>query len=408
MESWAFWAVAGLMTLAVAALLLLAMLRGRTGPAAAATYDMRVYRDQLREVDRDLARGTVSEAEAERLRTEISRRLLEADRAAQGKAAGARAPRGLSLVFAGLTAAVLAGAFGLYWVLGAPGYPDLPLAARIASAEQARAARPGQDAAETAAEASRPAPPEIDPEFADLMARLREAVAERPGDLRGLALLAMNEARLGNFRAAYEAQEALIAARGDAATADDYTDLADLLIGAAGGYVSPRAEAALETALDLDPKHTAARYYYGLTFAQTGRPDLAFRLWRALLAESPPDAPWVPVIEAEMPALAAAAGERWSADEARGPTAADIDAAADMAPEDRAAMIRAMVDGLSDRLAIEGGPPEDWARLISALGVLGETADASAIWTEAQTIFADAPGALETVRAAAIAAGVAE
>ncbi len=62
-----------------------------------------------------------------------------------------------------------------------------------------------------------------------------------------------------------------------------------------------------------------------------------------------------------------------------------------MTPEDRMDMIRSMVDGLSDRLATDGGPPEDWARLINALGVLGDTEQAAAIWTEAQSVFADTP-----------------
>jgi len=45
-----FWIAAGGMGLAVTALLLLALLRGRSGDTPAAAYDLRVYRDQLREV----------------------------------------------------------------------------------------------------------------------------------------------------------------------------------------------------------------------------------------------------------------------------------------------------------------------------------------------------------------------
>ncbi len=71
-------------------------------------------------------------------------------------------------------------------------------------------------------------------------------------------------------------------------------------------------------------------------------------------------------------------------------------------------MIRSMVDRLSDRLATDGGPPEDWARLISSLGVLGETERAATIWAEAQTVFAGHEAELATMRAAAGQAGVAE
>ena len=58
---------------------------------------------------------------------------------------------------------------------------------------------------------------------------------------------------------------------------------------------------------------------------------------------------------------------------APGPDAEQVAAAAEMAPEDRQAMVRGMVDGLRDRLYDEGGSVDDWARLIRALGVLGET-----------------------------------
>ena len=51
-------------------------------------------------------------------------------------------------------------------------------------------------------------------------------------------------------------------------------------------------------------------------------------------------------------------------------------------------MIRGMVEGLAGRLADEGGPAEDWARLIASLGVLGETERAAAILAEARDAFA--------------------
>ena len=71
-------------------------------------------------------------------------------------------------------------------------------------------------------------------------------------------------------------------------------------------------------------------------------------------------------------------------------------------------MIRGMVDQLSDRLATDGGPVTDWARLITSLGVLGEGERAKAIYTEAQTRFAGREAELATLRTAAEAAGVAE
>ncbi|MGR3495108.1 c-type cytochrome biogenesis protein CcmI, partial [Citreimonas sp.] len=394
-----FWGVTGLMALAVAALLALAVLRGRRDVAPAQASDLRVYRDQLSEIDRDLARGTIPAEEAERLRTEVSRRILAADSAARGDAARPEQPRAASAGVAALAAVlVVAGAFVLYGRLGAPGYPDLPRQGRIAAAEDARQTRPSQAEAESGLPATQS--PDADPDYLALVQQLRGAVAERPNDLQGLALLARSEAALGNYVAAYQAQQAIIEAKGDAATADDYADLADMMILAAGGYVSPQAERALDAALTRDPRNGVARYYAGLMMAQTGRPDLAFNTWDRLLRESPADAPWLQPIRAQIEDIAWRAGmadytlpEPQAAP--RGPTAEDMENAAEMTPEQRMEMIRGMVSGLSDRLATEGGPPEDWARLITALGVLGETDRARAIWSEARSVFATSQDALD-------------
>lgn len=69
-------------------------------------------------------------------------------------------------------------------------------------------------------------------------------------------------------------------------------------------------------------------------------------------------------------------------------------------------MIQGMVQGLSDRLATEGGPASDWARLISALVVLGETENATAILQEAREIFAASPADLALIDNAATQAGL--
>jgi cytochrome c-type biogenesis protein CcmH len=59
-----------------------------------------------------------------------------------------------------------------------------------------------------------------------------------------------------------------------------------------------------------------------------------------------------------------------------------------------------MVSGLAERLSTEGGPPEDWARLIGAFVVLGRVEDAQAIYDEALDVFAGQPEALAVLRPA--------
>ena len=87
---------------------------------------------------------------------------------------------------------------------------------------------------------------------------------------------------------------------------------------------------------------------------------------------------------------------------------ADIEAAAEMSGTERLQMIEGMISGLSDRLATDGGPAEDWAQLIGALGVLGRTDQAFAIYKNAETVFADDPSSLDLITRAAQRAGVAE
>ena len=130
MDLWLFWAIAAALTAMVALVMVQALRRG--GDRHGEHTDLKVYRDQLAEVDRDLARGTLSEEEGQRLRVEVSRRLLEADRSLASQAAPTA--RG-SLIWAGvLVIAVLGGALWVYDRMGAPGYADLPLASRLAAA----------------------------------------------------------------------------------------------------------------------------------------------------------------------------------------------------------------------------------------------------------------------------------
>lgn len=405
-----FWIVAGAMALAAGLMIGLAFRRGaasadHAAKVTAAPDDTAIYRDQLAEVDRDLARGVIGTDEAERLRVEVARRILDADRAQAARTAlPARAAKWALPV----TILALAASFGLYQWLGAPGYADLPIAKRLALSEAYRKDRPAQAQAE--ASAPKPPAPAADADFLALMDKLRQAVKDRPDDLRGLDLLARNEAALGNFVAAKEAEARLVAVKGDQATAEDQAALAEMMILAAGGYVSPQAEEVLVKALTLDARNGTARYYSGLMFNQIGRPDQAFRLWEPLLAESPPDAPWVAPIRSQIEDTAWRAGVNYTLPPpvAAGPSAGDVAAAAEMTPEARQQMIRGMVDGLMARLAAEGGTAEDWAKLITSLGVLGEADKARAIWGEAQGRFAGRPDDLAVVRKAAETAGVAE
>ncbi|TDL78068.1 c-type cytochrome biogenesis protein CcmI [Palleronia sediminis] len=403
-----FWLAAFALAALCAVPILAALLRRREEARDAP--DIAVYRDQLDEVERDRARGLLTDAEAARARTEVERRLIEADRAGPDRVAPA--PGWARLGAAGFVAvAAIAGGGALYLWQGAPGYGDLPLSLRLEQAEQARAARPTQ--AEAEARATPMDPPELSEDYAALMERLRRAVADRPGDTEGLRLLARNELNIGNYAAAARAQEQLIALLGDAATAEDHARLGEALALAAGGVVTPEGEAALDAALARDPASSRALYLKGLGLAQTGRPDLTFRLWRDIAeGRATPDPQIEALVRQRIGDIAAQAGIRYEPPAAGaapgpGPDAAAMEAAADMTPEERQEMIEGMVSGLMERLGSEGGPATDWARLIGALVVLGRQDRARAIYDEAVQVFADDPASLDTVEQAGAQAGIA-
>lgn len=402
-----FWIICAALT-AIVGLAILAPLRRRQEAAAepTAAFDLRVYRDQLREVERDLARGVIAAEDAERLRTEIGRKVLEADR----RLAEAPAPGtgGRAALAAGLLAALFGGAVLLYAYEGQPGRDDRPIMRRIADAQRAYEARPSQAEAEAAALA--PATPDVPKDFLALIAQLREAVEKNPDDPQGLALLATNEMRLGNLSAAREAQQRLIDLRGDAATPDELVRLSAMMVEAAGGLMTPEAEAILARALRAEPGHPQARYMLGILQLQNGRPDRAFPIWRRLLEDGPEDAPWIAPIRAAIVDLAWLAGQPDYVPPPAlpGPDAEALAAAGDMTAEERQQMVAGMVSQLEARLARQGGTPEEWARLISSLVVIGRADHARDIWTEAQTRFAAAPEALQVVAEAARTAGLAE
>ena len=408
-----FWVVISLACLVSIAILLRALTRGRGDAVPSAAYDMQVYRDQLGEVERDLARGVIEISEAERLRNEVSRRILAADTVLAEETWNRTDRRGKNRILVPVMALAIPGAsLGLYAQFGAPGYSDQGLADRLEHARESYENRPSQAQAERAMPPGLPEP-DISEAYKNLIERLRNTVAGRPDDIEGHRLLAHEEARLGNHKAAYTAQEAVLRLSGTDISADDFVLMATMMVLAAGGYVSPETEATLRKALALDPQNPLARYYIGLVWSQNGRPDRAFSVWRRLLDEGPNHAPWVIDIAHRIEDTAFRAGVRYSLPRAvspsqPGPSTEDIEAVSSLSPGERMEMINSMVQGLSDRLATEGGPPEDWARLINALGVLGEANQARRIHMEALTVFADSAAALDMINSAAQRAGILE
>ena len=370
-----FYVVAGAMALGVALVLARPLFRPVGSATSRDARDAELYRDQLAEIDRDLGRGAISPAEAEGARAEVSRRLLTAADRAEASRGLATAPPALSGLVAGLALiGAPAVALVVYLSVGAPGMPDRPLAARSGG----EAATGGETRlSQTEAEAMAPpdaaqadaAPPEGMEEYAALIQRLERVVEERPGEAQGLELLANGYMRLGRHAEAWRAYDDLIEVLGEQAKAEHYAAMAEAMVLAAGGYVSPEAEQALAKALARQPGLPVARYYRGLTMAQGGRIDEAIAVWEKLKGETPPDAPWLEFLDrtlAEARALRGGGAGAVGSVAGSGPSAAEMAAAEAMSPEERQAMIEGMVSRLEERLTSEGGAPEEWLRLMRA------------------------------------------
>lgn len=355
---------------------LIALLRplGRAGsaPDAAARpdYDMAVYRDQLAEIAREREEGTIGDSEAEAARNEIARRMLAADAAARGgkpRSGGASAAYKAAVVAA--MVAVPAVALGGYLWLGRPGMPDVPHAARMATALERQ-------------------------DFGALVYKVERHLASNPEDVRGWRVLAPAYRRLGRLDDAANAYGRIVAlSPPDAGALSDY---GTALVEANDGLVTAEARKAFSGALAIEPGQARARYYMGLAAMQDGREDEALTLWRALLADAPAEAPWRGVVEQRIASL--------QTGEARMPQPDGEAAKAIMEadPEARQAMIEGMVDRLARRLEENGDDLEGWLRLARARSVLGDReAAADALDRAAERFAGDetASARIETMRA---------
>jgi cytochrome c-type biogenesis protein CcmH len=261
-------------------------------------------------------------------------------------------------------------AAAIYFASGMSGQPDLPHDRRSGS-EAAQAARPSQAEAEAMFVAGPPQPLTAEQqEYAGLMGRLEKMLEQRPDDAKGLELLAAGYMRLQRHGDSWRAYERLIAVAGDAADAGIYAAMAEAMVLAAGGYVSPEAEAAIGIALARDPALPMARYYAGLMMLQSGRIDDAIATWERLKAETPAGAPWLEFLDGMLGEARTLRGGT------PGPSATDIEAAGAQSPAERQAMIEGMVARLEGRLTSEGGAVEEWLRLMNAYVKLDRRDDA--------------------------------
>ncbi len=366
-------------------------------PASAA--DIAVYRDQLIEIGTDLERGLIGKDEAASAKIEISRRLLhrsEAANAAKSADADASAGKtgdgdeladdtgGLSqLLVYGASLAIPLMAMSLYLYVGSPNMSAQPHAARIA------APKPGA---------------KIEVLIANVEAHLRK----NPTDGKGWDVVAPVYLRQRRYDQAVRAYARALDLLGE--TPKRLSGYAMATISSNNGIVTDDAREAYEKVSKLKPGRADVRYWLAVAKEQDGQIKLAAADMRKMLRGASAEAPWRgmvqqhlnkldqrlgnPVAKATLPPLQSLAGGSSMASNDRGPTAADVAAAAKLSSQDRSQMINQMVGRLADRLKDEGKDLGGWRKLVRAYVVLGKPDKARQALTQARKNFGNDRAAL--------------
>jgi len=411
-----FIALAGALALMTALALALPFLRSRPEATDRAAYDAQAYRAQLTEIDQDVTRGVLTEAEATAAKIEISRRLLAAtDEMEAGGDALPPAPGGLRRavgIGAALGVPVLAAA--LYAGIGEPGRPDVPLASRT-DFEAQMAQNPSQAQAEALFERAgyAPVPVPLDtPEakrVAEMVAEVEAVLERKPDDTRGRRLLARTQVQLGRYGDAWR-NYAMVVEQQKQPDVEIYGEMIETMTAATNGYVSPEAEIIADRGIALAPADPRFRHFKALALAQRGQNAEALVRWSAMLKDAEPGEPWVQMVYRHAaqvagalnvpppPIPAAPPGDAPDGtSDTPGPSRAEIAAASQMPEADRNAMIEGMVAGLAERLAEDPDDLQGWLRLIRAYAVLGRDDQRDKAVEMARSTFAGDTKALERI-----------
>ncbi|MGO8152289.1 c-type cytochrome biogenesis protein CcmI [Rhizobium leguminosarum] len=349
-----FWILVAALTAALAVILLYPLLRGAKAADNIRAGEAAVYRDQLRELDRDLNGGLITPEEADYARAEIGRRLIAVSADEPAETPKPARHHHFTEAFVLLVLPVLG--LCLYLTTGRPDLPSQPLEARLEN--------PGND-------------------VAVLITKAERHLAEKPDDGKGWDVLAPIYFRTMRVNDAQVAYRNAIQLLGPSPVRLD--GLAETLMAVSDGVVTEEARQVLEQSLTLEPDNPRARFYIALSMEQAGRPNEARQAFEALAKQSPADAPWLPLVNehiamnggAKSGANPAAPGANPAAPGANpaapgNPTQQDVAAAETMSAGDRQQMIRGMVDSLDAKLSEDPNNFEGWVRLVRSYAVLND------------------------------------
>jgi cytochrome c-type biogenesis protein CcmH len=248
--------------------------RGRPGGVAREASNVALLRDQLRELDADLATGTMPRDQYEQAKRELEQRVLEESKAVP-HAAGAPTQS------AAWTAAILGSAIPIAALLlyVALGNHDAftPMAARNAKG--------GADHEVT--------PQQVEAMAANLAAKLEK----EPGNVDGWVMLARTYYAMNRHAEAARAFERAVALVPD--SADLLADYADS-VGATEGGLRGKSLELIERALKADPTHWKALALAGTAAFNRKEYQQAVDYWERMKKTVPPDSPIAGSIDASI------------------------------------------------------------------------------------------------------------
>lgn len=222
--------------------------------------NLMVLRDQMSELDADLAAGTIDATAYQNSRQEIERRVVEDVQ--PGAALSAASSKRPMAWLVGLALPVLATA--LYFTLGAPDGLDTTQAA------------PKNAAHEVTTE-----------QIENMVASLSERLKSAPGDAEGWGMLARSYNALGRYGQAVEAYAQLVKLVPD--NAEVLADYADILAMSQDKSLLGEPEKLVTRALAIDPKNVKALALSGSAAFERRDYPAAITQWKKLQAVVPAD-----------------------------------------------------------------------------------------------------------------------
>ena len=294
-----FWLIVGALIVVTLLVLLPPLLRRGSNSISTtpSEVNLSVFRDQLRELDADLAAGTLSEVQYQNARSDLESRVLEDSGIAEISTTPSTDSRWSNASIVALVISVPLLAISLYFMLGTPAglKPQIPTAA---------------------VDEAHPATPE---QFEAMVTWLAERLKSEPDNADGWVMLARSYTALNRYQDASAAYSRAITLQpNNASVLADHADILAMLKQTLQG----EPEKIIQQALKIDPKNLKALSLAGAAAYERKNYQDAIKRWQKVLDLLPADSPIVASIRASIsearglaglpPAAAAPAGGKAS------------------------------------------------------------------------------------------------